>query len=149
MEYGMELTELSSKVGNGASKVHSELGPFLSPSIYRSCMILELQSMGIRVQSQVSLPVFYRGKKVKGEEFEIDLLVANELIVQILAQERVLEFHKRQLLMYLQVARKPLGLLINFGERLLMTAFEGSSGLRPSPSQWTEAVKVKSYGAML
>jgi GxxExxY protein len=94
-------------------------------------MIMELRSMGIRVQSQVSLPVFYRGKKVKGEEFEIDLLVENELLVQILALERVLEFHKRQILMYLQVARKPLGLLINFGERVLVTSFEGGSALNP------------------
>jgi GxxExxY protein len=145
----MDLNELSSKVGNAASKVHNELGPFLSPTIYRSCMIMELRSMGIRVQSHVSLPVFYRGRKVKGEEFEIDLLVDNELIVEILALERVLEFHKRQMLMYLQVARKPLGLLINFGERFLMTAFEGSSALNPSPPQWTEAAKAKSYGAML
>lgn len=95
----MELNELSAKVGNAASKVHKELGPFLSSSIYRSCMVMELGSMGILVQPQVSLPVFYRGKKVKGEEFEIDLLVENELIVEILAQERVLEFHKRRMLM--------------------------------------------------
>ncbi len=65
----MDLNELSSRVGNAASKVNKELGPFLSPSIYRSCMVMELRGMGIRVQSQVSLPVFYRGKKVKGEEF--------------------------------------------------------------------------------
>jgi GxxExxY protein len=129
--------------------VHKELGPFLSPTIYRACMIMELRSMGIRVQSQVFVPVFYRGKRVKGEEFEIDLLVENELIVEILALERVLEFHKRQMLMYLQVARKPLGLLINFGERVLLTAFEGSSVLNPSPSQWTEAAQAKPYGATL
>jgi GxxExxY protein len=110
-------------------------------------MVMELRGMGIRVQSQVSLPVFYRGKRLKGEEFEIDLLVENELLVQILALERVLEFHKRQILMYLQVAKKPLGLLINFGERVLVTSFEGSSALNPSPSQWAEAAKAKSYAA--
>ena len=139
----MELNELSAKVGNAASKVYNELGPFLSPSIYRSCMMMELRSVGVRVQSQVFVPVLYRGKKVKGEEFEIDLLVEDELIVEILTVERVLEFQKRQMLMYLQAARKPLGLLINFGERLLMTAFEGSSALNPSPSQWAEAAKAK------
>jgi GxxExxY protein len=111
--------------------------------------MIELRSMGIRVQSQVSVPVFYRGKKVKGEEFEIDLLVQNELIVQIVALDRVLEFHRRQILLYLQVARKPLGLLINFGERVLMTAFDGPSPLHASPSHWTEAAKAKPYGATL
>ncbi|NTV55803.1 MAG: GxxExxY protein [Deltaproteobacteria bacterium] len=145
----MELNELSAKVGNAASKVYNELGPFLSPSIYRSCMMMELRSVGVRVQSQVFVPVLYRGKKVKGEEFEIDLLVEDELIVEILTVERVLEFQKRQMLMYLQAARKPLGLLINFGERLLMTAFEGSSALNPSPSQWAEAAKAKFCAAAL
>ena len=139
----MELNELSAKVGNAASKVYNELGPFLSPSIYRSCMTMELRSMGVRVQAQVFIPVFYRGKRVKGEEFEIDLLVGNELIVQILTMERVLEFQTRQIRMYLQAAKKPLGLLINFGERLLMTAFEGSSAVNPSPSQWPEGAKAK------
>ena len=145
----MELNELSAKVGNAASKVYNELGPFLSPSIYRSCMMMELRSVGVRVQSQVFVPVLYRGKKVKGEEFEIDLLVEDELIVEILTVVRVLEFQKRQMLMYLQAARKPLGLLINFGERLLMTAFEGSSALNPSPSQWAEAAKAKFCAAAL
>jgi len=145
----MELNELSEKVGNAVSKVYNELGPFLSPSIYRSCMTIELRSMGVRVQPQVFVPVFYRGKRVKGEEFEIDLLVGNELIVKILTMERVLEFQKRQMLMYLQAARKPLGLLVNFGERLLMTTFEGSSALNPSPSQWAEAAKAKFCAAAL
>lgn len=145
----MELNELSTKVGNAATKVYNELGPFLIPSIYRSCMRMELRSMGVQAQSQVFVPVFYRGKRVKGEEFEIDLLVANELIVKILTMEKVHEFHKRQMLMYLQGARKPLGLLVNFGERLLMTAFEGSSALNPSPSQWAKAAKAKFCAAAL
>ena len=143
----MELNEVSAKIGNAASKVYNELGPFLSPSIYRSCMIMELKSMGVPVQAQVFVPVFYRGKKVKGEEFEIDLLVEGDVIVKILTVERVLEFQKRQMLMYLQAARKPLGLLVNFGERLLMIAFEG--GLNPSPSPWTEAVEPKFCAATL
>jgi GxxExxY protein len=139
----MELIELSTKVGNAASNVYNELGPFLSPSVYRSCMTMELRRIGVRVQPQVFVPVFYRGKRVKGEEFEIDLLVGNELIVKILTMERILEFQKRQMLMYLQAARKPLGLLVNFGEKLVVTAFEGSSALNPSPSQWAEGAKAK------
>ncbi len=142
-ELPMELVELSTKVGNAASKVYHELGPYLSPSIYRSCMILELRSMGLRVHSQVFVPVFYRGKRVKGEHFEIDLLVENELIAKIFTMEKILEFHTRQMRMYLHAARKPLGLLINFGERLVVTAFEGTSALNPSPSRWTETAKTK------
>jgi len=145
----MDLNQLSTEVGNAASKVHKELGPFLIPSIYRSCMIIELQGMGIRVQSQVSIPVFYRGKKVKGEKFEIHLLVENELVVEILSLEKIPEFYNRRMLMYLQIAEKPLGMLINFGERVLMTAFDGSPGLYPFSSEWAEAAKTKSYRAAL
>ena len=145
----MELNELSAKVGNVASKVYNELGPFLSPSIYRSCMMMELRSMGVRVQPQVFVPVFYRGKRVKGEQFEIDLMVEDEVIVEILTLEKVLEFHTRQMRMYLQAARKPLGLLINFGERLLITAFDSGSTLNPSPSHCAEATKEKFCAATL
>ncbi len=145
----MELNEFSEKVGNAASKVYNELGPFLSPSIYRSCIMMELRSMGIRVQSQVFVPVFCRGKRVKGEEVEVDLLVEDEVIVEILTLEKILEFHTRQMRMYIQAARKPLGLLVNFGEKLLMTAFEGSSASNPSPSHWAEASKAKFYEATL
>ena len=60
----MELNEVSAKIGNAASKVYNELGPFLSPSIDRSCMIMELKSMGIPVQAQAFVPVFYRGERV-------------------------------------------------------------------------------------
>ena len=63
-ESEMELNEVSAKIGNVASKVYNELGPFLSPSIYRSCMIMELKSMGVPVQAQVFVPVFYRGERV-------------------------------------------------------------------------------------
>ena len=145
----MDLNEVSTEVGNAASKVHKELGPFLIPSIYQSCVMIELQGMGMRVQSHVPIPVFYRGKKLKGEEFEIDLLVENELVVQTLSLERVPEFHIRRILMYLQIAKKPLGLLINFGERLLMTAFDGSPTLYPFSSEWAEVAKTKFYGATL
>lgn len=79
----MKLSELSASVSDAASKVYNELGPFLSPSIYRSCMVMELRGMGARVKSQVFIPVFYRGKKVKGEGFEIDLLVEKEVFVEI------------------------------------------------------------------
>jgi len=112
-------------------------------------MMIELQRMGMRVQSHLPIAVFYRGKKGKGEEFEIDLLVENELVVQILSLERVSEYHNRRMLMYLQIAEKPLGLLINFGEILLMTDFDGSPDLYPFSSEWAEVAKAKPYGATL
>jgi GxxExxY protein len=75
--------------------------------------------MGIKVQAEVSLPIFYRGKKVNEQGFRLDLLVEDRIIVELKSVEKVEPVHKKQLLTYLRLANKPLGLLINFNESLL------------------------------
>ena len=73
----------------------------------------------MNVQSEVPLPIFYRGEKVHQEGFRIDLLVEDTIIVELKSVEKVQDVHKKQLLTYLRLADKPLGLLINFNEALL------------------------------
>jgi GxxExxY protein len=75
--------------------------------------------MGIRAQSEVLLPVMYRGQKVDGQEFRLDLLVDDEIIVELKSVAKVEPVHKKQLLTYLRLAGKQLGLLLNFNEPLL------------------------------
>ena len=75
--------------------------------------------MGTNVQSEVPLPIFYRGEKVHEEGFRLDLLVEDTIIVELKSVEKVQDIHKKQLLTYLRLANKPLGLLINFNETLL------------------------------
>jgi GxxExxY protein len=82
-------------------------------------MVIELRNMGMKVQSEVSLPIFYRGQKVDGEGFRLDLLVEDTIIIELKSVEKVQDVHKKQLLTYLRLAKKPLGLLINFNEALL------------------------------
>jgi len=82
-------------------------------------MVIELRYMGINVQSEVPLPIFYRGEKVHEEGFRLDLLVEDTIIVELKSVEKVQAVHKKQLLTYLRLANKPLGLLINFNEALL------------------------------
>ena len=115
----MELNQLSSQIIKAAIAVHKELGPGLLESVCQSCMVIELRHMGIDVQSEVPLPIFYRGQRVHEEGFRLDLLVENTIIVELKSVERVQDVHKKQLLTYLRLANKPLGLLINFNENML------------------------------
>ena len=115
----MELNQLSSLIIKAAINVHKELGPGLLESVYKSCMVIELKDMKLKVQSEVSLPIFYRGKKVHEEGFRIDLLVEDMIIVELKSVDKVQNVHKKQLLTYLRLAKKPLGLLINFNEAML------------------------------
>jgi GxxExxY protein len=115
----MDLNRLSSRIIKAAITVHKELGPGLLESVYHACMIIELSSMGIKAQSEVMLPVVYRGQKVNGQEFRLDLLVDDAIIVELKSVAKVEPVHKKQLLTYLRLAGKELGLLINFNQPLL------------------------------
>ena len=115
----MELNQLSSQIIKATINVHKELGPGLLESVYQSCMVIELRDMGIKAQSEVPLPVFYRGQRVDNEGFRLDLLVEDTIIVELKSVEKVQDVHKKQLLTYLRLDNKPLGLLINFNEAML------------------------------
>ena len=128
----MELNQLSSQIIKAAINVHKELGPGLLESVYQSCMVIELNDMNIKSESQVPLPVFYRGHKVNEEGFRLDLLVDDFIVVELKSVEKVQPVHKKQLLTYLRLAKKPLGLLINFNESMLK---EGITRVINSPSQ--------------
>ena len=115
----MELNQLSSQIIKAAINVHKELGPGLLESVYQLCMVIELRIMGIKVQSEVPLPIFYREQRVHEEGFRLDLLVEDTIILELKSVDKVQDVHKKQLLTYLRLANKPLGLLINFNETLL------------------------------
>jgi GxxExxY protein len=111
--------QLSSRIIQAAIAVHKELGPGLLESVYQSCILIELENMGIKAQSQVALPIVYRGQKLDGQGFRLDLLVGDTVVVELKSVKKVEAVHKKQLLTYLWLADKPLGLLINFNESLL------------------------------
>jgi len=115
----MEFNRLSSKIIQAAIAVHKELGPGLLESVYQSCILIELENMSIKAQSQVGLPIVYRGQKLDGQGFRLDLLVGDTVVVELKSVKKVEAVHKKQLLTYLRLADKPLGLLINFNEPLL------------------------------
>jgi GxxExxY protein len=73
----------------------------------------------MKVQSELPLPVVYRGRRVNEDGFRVDLLVEDTVVVELKSVESIKDVHKKQLLTYLRLANKPLGLLINFNESLL------------------------------
>ena len=115
----MELNEISSKIIKAAINIHKELGPGLLESVYQSCMVIELQHMGLAVEGEKPCPVIYRDQKITDQGFRMDLLVEDRVIVELKSVKMIKDVHKKQLLTYLRLAKKPLGLLINFNEALL------------------------------
>jgi GxxExxY protein len=109
---------ISGQVVDAAFKVHSALGPGLLETVYAQCLAYELQSRGIAISQQVAVPVHYREIRIDGG-FRMDLLVADQIIVELKAVEKLLPVHEAQLLTYLKLAKKPVGLLINFNVPLI------------------------------
>jgi GxxExxY protein len=112
------LNKLSGTVVDSALAVHKALGPGLLESVYETCLAHELRLRGLSVQSQIFVPILY-----KGLEFEsglrLDMLVEKQLVVEIKAIEQVLRVHEAQLLTYLKLTNCRLGLLINFNVPIL------------------------------
>lgn len=96
-------------------KVHTALGPGLLESVYERCLVHELVKRGLRVQTQVWLPIVYDGVTIEGG-YKLDLLVEEEVVVELKVADRIMEIHRAQLLSHLRLARKRIGLLINFDE---------------------------------
>jgi GxxExxY protein len=107
------LNQTSSVIIQAAIKVHATVGPGLLESLYRTCLAFELRARGLTVETEKPLPVYYEGLRLDGG-YRIDLLVEDSVIVEVKSTEKVLPVHNAQLLSYLRLLNKRLGLLINF-----------------------------------
>jgi GxxExxY protein len=110
--------EITGAVVDAAYKVHTTLGPGLLESVYESVMDFELRRRKLRVSRQVAIPVIYEGVCLD-EGFRADLIVEDRVIVELKSVEAVHPVHKKQLLTYLRLADKRVGLLINFNVTLI------------------------------
>jgi GxxExxY protein len=104
---------VSRQVIDAAMKVHSALGPGLLEKKYEVCLMNELRKRGLNVASQVALPVVYDDLRMN-IGYRIDLLVEDAVIVEVKAVEAIAPIHHAQLLAYLKLSGKRLGILINF-----------------------------------
>jgi GxxExxY protein len=110
------IEQFASTVLNCAFRVHTALGPGLLESSYKACLAYEVTQSGLRVQVEVPVPLTYAGQKMADVGYRVDVLVEDELIVEIKSVDAIVPVHKAQLLSYLRLSNKRLGLLINFNE---------------------------------
>jgi GxxExxY protein len=103
----------SGEVIGAAIEVHGQLGPGLLESTYRACLVEELRLRGIAHRQEVALPVNYRGLLLE-TGYRLDLLVEDLVILELKSVERLEPIHQAQLLTYLRVSGRWLGLLLNF-----------------------------------
>jgi GxxExxY protein len=109
----VDRNEISGEIVDAAMKVHSALGPGLLESAYAACLRHELIKRGLRVASEVPVPVIYDGIKLEAG-YKLDLLVEDTVIVELKAIEALAPIHQAQIISYLKLTHKPIGLLINF-----------------------------------
>ena len=110
--------ETAKQIVDAALRVHMALGPGLLESVYETALSHELKKRGLTLQRQVPVTFVYDGQRYD-EGFRVDLLVADCVIVELKSVEEVHPVHKKQLLTYLRLSGKRLGLLINFNSALL------------------------------
>jgi len=109
----VERNEISGAIVDAAMKVHSALGPGLLESAYAVCLRHELIKRGLSVRSEVPVPVVYDGIKLEAG-YKLDLVVEDTVVVELKAIEALAPIHQAQIISYLKLSGKPIGLLINF-----------------------------------
>jgi GxxExxY protein len=112
----MTENEIARIIVDAAYRIHTRLGPGLLETVYERTLEYELKKLGLRVLRQHPVPVIYDEVELE-EAFRADLIVEDKVMVELKSVEELAPVHKKQLLTYLRLAGKRLGLLINFGGR--------------------------------
>ena len=109
----LTANQVSHEVITAAMRVHTVLGPGLLESAYQACLQHELVKLGLRSEAQVGLPLVYQGEKLE-IGYRIDLLVEDLVVVELKSIDALAPIHQAQILSYLKLSGKSIGLLINF-----------------------------------
>ena len=114
-----ELNRLTEKIIGVAIDVHRELGPGLLESVYQRCLAIALREAGLNVEEERPVPICFRGQRISDDGYRLDMLVEDTVILEIKSVAALTDVFKKQLLTYLKLTGKPIGLLINFNEVVL------------------------------
>ena len=117
------LNKLSAIILDSAIRVHREMGPGLLESVYHHCLVKELRNRQIKVDTMVPVRLHYKGELID-KDYVIDILVEDQIILELKATEGILPVHEAQIISYLKIANKRLGILINFNSPLLKQGFK-------------------------
>ena len=129
-----QLDSITDQIIGAAIEVHRALGPGLLESAYETCLAFELADRGLSVEQQKSLPVIYREVKLD-TGYRLDLLVEDSVIVEIKAVDQLAPIHSAQLLSYLKLSSRQVGLLINFNVKVL------KQGIRRVVNNYPESLR--------
>ena len=114
----MEINQITEKIIGCAIEVHRRLGPGLLESLYEECLAFELLNAGFTLEKQKPMPVVY--KEIRLEcGYRIDILVENTVVLELKSVDSIIPVHEAQILTYLKLAGKNIGLLINFNVPVL------------------------------
>jgi len=114
-----EPDPLTQRIIGCAIEVHRQLGPGLMEATYEEALCIELKDQGMPFIRQAGVPVFYKGHLIG--EHRPDLVVQDKVVVEVKSVERLIGVHQAQLLAYMRVLKKPVGLLLNFNSEVLRT----------------------------
>ena len=109
----MTVNELTYEIRGAIFDVYNNLGPGLLESVYEEALVFELQERGMEVARQVEVPILYKGNELK-TSLRLDVLVENQVIVELKSVEEMKPVFAKQLLTYLKLMNKRVGLLVNF-----------------------------------
>src|SRR5215467_3476468 len=115
---GSGINKITEAIIGAAMKVHSALGPGLLEKAYTACLAYELRKAGFDVQVEVELPVFYESVRIE-IGYRADLIVTDMVIVELKCVDKLIPVHDAQIISYLKLSKKSVGLLINFHVRHL------------------------------
>jgi GxxExxY protein len=113
-----KLDLITRRIIGAAIEVHKALGPGLLESAYETCLAFELRESGFKVEQQLPLPVIYKNVKLDCG-YRLDLVIEDSVILEIKAIQELAPIHDAQLLSYLRLSGKTVGLIINFHVRVL------------------------------
>ena len=119
----MTVDTISYEIRGAIYDVYKALGPGLLESVYEEALVYELEQRGLQVERQKQVPIIYKGKTLK-TELRLDLLVENLVIVELKSVEEMKKVFGKQLLTYLRLMGKHLGLLVNFNTDNILTSIQ-------------------------
>ena len=119
----MTVNDITYEIRGAIYDVYKSLGPGLLESVYEEALVFELEQRGLKVERQLPVPIIYKGNLLK-TELRLDLLVEDEVIVELKSVEEMKKVFAKQLLTYLRLMDKRVGILVNFNTDDILTAMK-------------------------
>jgi len=117
----MDVNELTYQIRGAIYDVYKDLGPGLLESVYEEALVYEIEQRGLKVERQMKVPIIYKGVELR-TDLRLDLLVEDQVIVELKSVEEMKPLFGKQLLTYLRLLDKRVGLLVNFNTDNILTS---------------------------